>query len=419
MARIRDEITDYLMRIQSFSRNSKIFLFSHSLTTVGTGIFTVIFNLYVLELGFSTAFLGHLISSNLVFSAVFLVPGGIISDRIGRKQTFILSTVLMLWSFVVLSVTKDQYVLFIANSARGIATSLTTVVVAPFMMEQSNSYERMHLFSVDAALKSFSTMVGNIIGGFLFALLTFFVVDVVLQYQYTLLSAGIFTICALFPLFFIKEEKRSILSHSQKPLFSGNRAFVLQFVFYGSLIGFGAGAVVPFFNVYFSQALQATPAEIGLILSAGELTMGIASLILPLVVRRFGKVGSTVLTQYVSIPFFLLILISKSLLYAFFGFFMRMTLMNMAHPAQQNFYMDQIPEHERGKASSIFYFGSTLSRAFGSDVGGFLIQTGNFSPVFSMTTILYVVATALFYIFFREREEKEVTYGAGRSTSRE
>lgn len=112
MARIRDEITDYLMRIQSFSRNSKIFLFSHSLTTVGTGIFTVIFNLYVLELGFSTAFLGHLISSNLIFSAVFLVPGGIISDRIGRKQTFILFTVFMLWSFVVLSVTKDQYVLF-------------------------------------------------------------------------------------------------------------------------------------------------------------------------------------------------------------------------------------------------------------------------------------------------------------------
>jgi predicted MFS family arabinose efflux permease len=97
-------------------------------------------------------------------------------------------------------------------------------------------------------------------------------------------------------------------------------------------------------------------------------------------------------------------LAANRLAYAFLGFFMRMTLMNMAHPAQRNFYMDEIAEQERGKANSISNFGSTISRAAGSDIGGYLIATGNFSYAFQMTSVIYVVGTALFYFFFRKKE---------------
>ncbi|MBU7045624.1 MAG: MFS transporter, partial [Theionarchaea archaeon] len=136
------------------------------------------------------------------------------------------------------------------------------------------------------------------------------------------------------------------------------------------------------------------------------LSIGIASLVLPFIVRRYGKVGSTVLTQMLSIPFLLLITVSSSLLYSFVGYFLRTTLMNMAHPAQQNFYMDEISEHERGKANSLSQFGSTLFRAFGSDIGGYLLATGNSSEAFQITGIIYVVGTVLFYFFFRNRDNR-------------
>ena len=404
MATIKDELIDYLNRMKSFSKNSKIFLFSHCLVTIGLGIFNVIFNLYILELGYSTTFLGFLISSNLIFTAVFLFPGGAISDKIGRKNTLLLSTALMFLSTIVLGIVTDKYILLLANSIRGMSNSLIAIVIAPFMMEQSNTYERMHLFSVDAALRSFSRMIGSLIGGFLPTLFAFVVLDLRIQYQYTLLSAGIFTFLAFIPLFSIKETKRIIDNPQKESLFSDKRVFVLQYVFCGSLIGFGAGVIVPFFNVYFSQVLHATSAQIGLMFSAGELSIGIASLVLPFIVRRYGKVGSTVLTQMLSIPFLLLITVSSSLLYSFVGYFLRTTLMNMAHPAQQNFYMDEISEHERGKANSLSQFGSTLFRAFGSDIGGYLLATGNSSEAFQITGIIYVVGTVLFYFFFRNRD---------------
>lgn len=405
MDRIRKEITDYLRRIKSFSRNSKLFLFSHALITLGLGIFAVIFNLYILELGFSASFLGLIISSNLIFSALFLFPGGALSDRIGRKNTLLISVGLMFWSIIVLCTVTDRWLLLAANSVRGISDSLIRISIDPFIMEQSDDYERMHLFSFNAALRSFSRMVGTLMGGVLPAVFAVAVLTLAGQYQYTLYCAGVFTVLAFFPVLFIK-EKRILVDRTtaSKPLFSGKRMFVLKFAVTSIIIGFGAGIIVPFFNVYFSQELHANSAQIGLIFSISELSMGIAFLVLPFLVRRFGRVGSTVLTQYVSIPFLLLIMVTTRLFSAFVGFFMRMTLMNMAHPAQRNFYMDEISEHERGKAASISQFGSTVSRAFGSDLGGYLIATGNFSYAFRITAVFYVVGTTLFYLFFRKKE---------------
>ena len=406
MDKIKEEVTDYINRLKSFSKNSRIFLFSHSLVTVGLGIFNVIFNLYILELGYSTTFLGFVISSHLIFTAVFLFPGGAISDRIGRKNTLLLSTALMFWSIIALCIFTDKYVLLLANGVRGMANSLITIVIAPFVMEQSGPYERMHLFSVDAAMRSFSRMIGSLIGGVLPSLFALVIGGLAAQYRYTLLTAGIFTLLAFIPLFSIKEEKKPLRREKNGKLFEEKRSFVSKFVFYSCLIGFGAGVIVPFFNVYFSQVLHATAAQIGFMFSAGELSMTVASLVLPFIVRRYGKVGSVVLTQILSIPFLLLITVSDTLGPSFVGYFMRTTLMNMAHPAQQNFYMDEISEHERGKANSISQFGSTVCRAAGSDIGGYLLAAGSFSLAFQITGSIYVVGTALFYFFFRYMNDK-------------
>jgi MFS family permease len=410
MSNIADEIADYINRLKSFSKNSKIVLFSYALTRVGFGVFWVILNLYILELGFSTKFLGTFISSHLVASAIFLIPGGAVSDWIGRKRTLLLSTALMVVSVGVLVTAQGKYMLIFANILRGAGDSLILVTIAPFMMEQSKTYERMHLFSVNAAVSSFSIMVGTLVGGMLPTVFATTISGLAEQYQYTLVTtAGFFTL-AFFPLLFIEEKYEQPLSplssksSESAPVFLQNRKFVFQFVAYSSLIGLGAGIIVPFFNVYFSQVLHATSAQIGLIFSVSQLTVGIAQLLLPLLVKKFGRVKATVITQFLSIPFFLLILLSNNLGVAFLSFFMRMSFMNMAYPAQQNFYMDHVAEHERAKANSVSQFGSTVLRAVGSSMGGILIATGSFSQPFYTAALVYVAATSMFYIFFRKKE---------------
>ena len=400
MVQITAEITDYLNRVKAFSKNSKIFLFSNALIGAGFGIFWVILNLYILELGVTPTFLGVFISSHLTASALFLIPGGAISDSIGRKKTLLLSTALLFWSVIVLCITKDKYTLIAANSVRGVGDALIMVTIVPFMAEQSNNYERMHLFSVNAALNSFSIMFGTLVGGLLPSTFAF-TAHLAEQYRFTLLTTSLFVLTAFFTLLFIKE--RIVTRPVSKP-FSGNKTFVAQFAIFSAIVGLGAGVIVPFFNVYFSRVLNAPAAHIGFIFSVSQLSVGVASLVLPVMVHRLGKVTTTVMTQALSIPFMLVIL-SHRLVTAFVGFFFRMTFMNMSHPAQQHFFMDHIQEHERAKAVSITQFGSILCRAAGSNLGGYLIDTKSFSYPFYVAALLYGISTALFYVFFKGKEQ--------------
>jgi MFS family permease len=402
MVSIISEITDYLNRLKAFSRNSKILLCSNALTGAGVGIFWVILNLYILELGVTPTFLGVFISSHLIASALFLIPGGAISDVIGRKRTLLLSTALLFLSTIVLCTVRDRYLLIAANSVRGVGDALVMVTIVPFMVEQSNNYERMHLFSVNAALNSFSIMFGTLVGGLLPSTFAF-TTQLAEQYRFTLLTTSLFVLTAFFMLLFIKEHTIVTPPSVYRP-FSGKKTFVAQFVIYSAVVGFGAGVIVPFFNVYFSRVLNAPAAHIGVLFSVSQLSVGVASLVLPVIVNRFGKVISTVMTQALSIPF-MLIMMSHHLVTAFVGFFFRMTFMNMSHPAQQHFFMDHLKEHERAKAISISQFGSTLFRAAGSNLGGYLIDTKSFSHPFYVAALLYGAATTLFYVFFKGKEQ--------------
>jgi len=53
-------VRDYFHKIRMFSRNARLFLLSAVLGGFGWGIWSVIFNLYLLDLGFREDFIGYI-----------------------------------------------------------------------------------------------------------------------------------------------------------------------------------------------------------------------------------------------------------------------------------------------------------------------------------------------------------------------
>ncbi|MBU7027908.1 MAG: MFS transporter, partial [Theionarchaea archaeon] len=75
-----------LEELKSFGRNARLFLVSTSIYSFSTGIFYLVFNIYIVEgLHYSEYFLGVLLSASSFAAALFSLPAGIIGDRIGRK----------------------------------------------------------------------------------------------------------------------------------------------------------------------------------------------------------------------------------------------------------------------------------------------------------------------------------------------
>src|SRR5882672_2018747 len=161
----RGDIAEYGIAIRSFSRNARLFI-AHVIgmdTVHGTSL--VLVNLYFLAVGLPIEFIGLRLLLSGIAGAIFSVPAGIISDRIGRKWSFILGDGIGAALYVITIFSVDQPVLLVTGVLAAIAGTLHGVSEPAFMAENSEPRERVHLFSVSDGLRTLSAMVGSLLGG--------------------------------------------------------------------------------------------------------------------------------------------------------------------------------------------------------------------------------------------------------------
>src|SRR3990170_3840589 len=82
-------LLDYFATLGRFSRNARLFLSYALLSGLGTGIWNVMFNIYLLRLGYETTFVGLFWMVDMLFHGLFAFPAGLIGDKIGRRKTFV------------------------------------------------------------------------------------------------------------------------------------------------------------------------------------------------------------------------------------------------------------------------------------------------------------------------------------------
>jgi len=81
---------DYISKTRKFSRNANLYVIHVIGMDMIHGSFDVLFNLYLLAIGFDIRFIGLRLLIGFIARAVTAIPAGLLSDRIGRKASFIL-----------------------------------------------------------------------------------------------------------------------------------------------------------------------------------------------------------------------------------------------------------------------------------------------------------------------------------------
>jgi len=88
--------------VRAFSRNARLYLLNVVIIGAAMGVFRLLFNFYVLSLGYNEALLGRLITVSSLTALLFALPMGYIADLIGRKNSLLISGALMSASIVVI-----------------------------------------------------------------------------------------------------------------------------------------------------------------------------------------------------------------------------------------------------------------------------------------------------------------------------
>jgi MFS family permease len=158
---------EYGSHISAFSPNARLYLWNVIITGAVMGVFRLLFNFYVLSLGYDEALLGNLITTSSLVALIAALPMGYLADTIGRKASLVISGALLSISILAMAIWQTEGMFYSMNILSGVAQSLAGVTMAPFLMENSNEKERTYLFSFGQGFSMTMASVGSWIGGYL------------------------------------------------------------------------------------------------------------------------------------------------------------------------------------------------------------------------------------------------------------
>jgi Na+/melibiose symporter-like transporter len=189
-------------------------------------------------------------------------------------------------------------------------------------------------------------------------------------------------------------------------------ALVARLVVCGALLSVGYSSALPFLNVFFHEHLHAGEAEIGVTFAGVAGFVALGALFAPFVAARFGKVQGVVLTRLLSVPFVFGLAfmgvdaepaaVGLSLAGAFVA--LRALLMNLSVPLAEAFAMEVLDPSERATMVGIESAAGSALRAGAAVLGSGWMARGDFQSPFLLAAGCYLLATALFWLFFRGAE---------------
>jgi len=402
-------LRDYATALRGFAPNARLYLAGSMLVGFSSGLLYLLFNLYVLSLGYDQAFVGLLASLPALVTAAAAVPAGILLPRLGFRNALFAGLAIYGAAQLAWVLVPVRPILILASVVSGIGTVLMSVVASPLMVASSNEESRTHLFGTQFALNTFASVIASVLGGQLTRVLG--ASGASAGYRNVLLIATCVSLFAFIPIMRLRgfapiaRAERPPRGHWRPygPLLS--KLLTLQFV--GAL---GAGMTMPFLNVFFRLRFGVSDAALGAVFAVSSLLTGCAGIAAPWVAGKLGKVRAIVTTQALSIP----LLLAMGLVPVFgasaSSFLVRTALMNMSSPVFAAYSMGIVPRDVRPLAASLTMLAWNSGWALSAWISGHVQVAFGFTPLFVITASLYSASIVMTFVWFRhvgERTEAE------------
>jgi MFS family permease len=400
---------DYRDAARRFSPPARRLLAAEFLMWCGYGVSQVLFNLYLVESGFGPRVVGHAISLFGVGVAIAALPAGWIANRLGRSRTLQLGVLVDGLGQLLRCLWPAAGLVYTASLITGAGQSLIQIPSAPYMTEHSTPRERTHLFSTLFALSLFAGVLGTLFGGWLPRLLVAlpggFPGGLAGAYRASLVLGALVSLSGSLVLAGLPQDAAPDPARLAAPPTPEMKRRLVPIGVNALLIGAGAGLVIPFMNLYFSQRFQCSSAQIGSFFSAAQVLTAIASLLAPALAWRFGKLRTALCAQLLSLPFLVTLGIEHRLEVAVGAFWIRATLMQAVTPLLGTFVMEALPSELRATATGLINLLWNVGWALSATLAGGVIQQFGYEVPFYATASLYAAAALYFYASFRGTPE--------------
>jgi len=403
-------MSTYFRNMRTFSKDARLYLTSTFLFGLVFGLQYLVFNLYILSLGYGQGFVGLLAGIPAFTTAILSIPIGMMLPRVGYKRALVAGAILQLSALAGWSLLPMKGTLIAASVLFGMGQAIGFISASPFMVAITAVHERTHLFSMQFALSTVAGVIASLVGGVLPRLFSHVVQaqsNGPMIYRLTLMVGMGITLLAMVPLVMMRKKHEPDATPWTEGGVGDSRRVISRLIVVEVVVSLGAGILIPFVNVFYRLRFHSSDQLIGVLFAASSLTVGMATLLGPLISQRMGKVRAIVLTQTLSIPFLLLMGFAGGFSTSATGYLVRTALMNMSAPLFSAYAMGVVPGRLRAITSSLLVLAWNGGWAISAAGSGRLQAAYGFSPLFAVTAGMYVASIAMTYFFFHRHAEEE------------
>jgi MFS family permease len=291
-------VSEYLRRVRSFNRSTILFIAAWGCIGFAYyGILAVLFNLYLLRLGYTPRSIGLLIGTGQLAWALAALPAAVLGTRLGLRRA-VLAGLCGMVAFSVLLLLVEQlppplwtawlaatWVLLWASAA------IVTVNSIPYLAAIAAEDERPYSFAVRQSVQAGGALLGGVAAGALVArAATWLGASVTDPTPFRLVLwlaplAYTLSIVCMAGAVDVPLPAPPAARTGRDPSPSSTLVLFAVVVILGAA---AEGTVRAFYTLYLDQGLEIAPATIGALVGAGATLAAVVALSAPLSITRYG-----------------------------------------------------------------------------------------------------------------------------------
>ncbi len=399
-------MADYFRDLLQLSTGVRRFIISEALLGIGIGIFSLVLNLHLLNMGINEAEIGKLSSMGVLIIGLVAIPFGLMANRFGRKSLLVLGLALMGVGSTLFALGTTLIIFYLAQFIQsiGITLLITTEIQLIFHYCQSKQ-EETQSYSLLFAVFTLFTGLGTVLGGFLPRWIE--IGKATYQGSLLLAAAVLFLIAFVRGIWLPKEViKQSVTENVEKSNKNGVKSkmpsrtiWILSFFLF--LTGMTFAFVGPFLNVIVKFRFQWSDEWVSLLLMVNGFFLFLGSLVMPYLFNRFGisKAYLYVFITNILLTILLFFTLPTAIL-AFIllfrgGFFVLLT--NMIESQS----MSAVTESERNLFAGMRSVSRSLGSAIATYIAGIILATKNYTLPFLLASVAILLSFIYFLLWVR------------------
>jgi len=406
-------MTNILGVLRGFGRNTWLMLAVFGVSGFGYfGIQAVLFNLYLLRLGYDAQFIGTLIGFGQLIWALMALPAGAFGRRFGARPALYLWHGLHGLGFAIVlcaeffprqfltPVIVFGWMVFWIGGAFGGSNG------APFMMRSAPRNLLNLVFSTQVIMFSVMGFVGSIVAGILPAALTTLSGASATDPAPFRAALSLTAICHGISVLILTRLRDQPDESGSGTVSSVGRPTALL-LFWGGLMFLltaSEGSVRSFFNVYLDRQLQMPTADIGVVFGVAQFFSVLGAFSAPFLLRRLGASRVILFATSASGGVLVLLAAAQITWVASSAYITVILLSAVATAARTIMSQELVAGHWRIIIAGVSTVGLGLGWASSAAIGGVLVNAFGFATYFYIAAGLAILAAGLLGVFlFRKR----------------